>query len=435
VPPVTHSRFTRRDFGRLLLWFLLQGLVIVSLFIILTLLGTISSFSIPWSLIAFAALLAVAYRHGHHLLVLGLGGAALAAQHAPAFFGYALVVTIPLYALLSWKINRPSSRYRPGATMAFWILLITAFPLLPWALHLFGHSHPSSWLWWHGLAAASLFILYAQLGLEKNSPLIRQGYFEHLGYLLFTPQRLAVLPLSPSWFGQHSRAAINLKSHLHAWKAIGLGGLKTLLFLLLTHLHAAPIGQEQISFWGAWWHLFLHYFTWLCWFQAHLDLAVALARILGIRLPILYNKPLAALSLISWWHRFNQLIPHIARKACVLFPNQNALQGSILVTLTYLFIPIGMIGSLFLLRDSMQLYGWLIFVAMISSGIGFELSHGTNLFQPRTHRGWKRVPYWIWTHGYLSVAHLFLLNRGYFSGDPIWNWKEHCTLLRALLPF
>jgi hypothetical protein len=434
VPPFSHARFNRSDLGRYLFWFLLQGLLITVLMGLMVLLGTNSSFDIPWSLVAIAALLAVVYRRGHYQLVLGLGGAAMAAQYAPAFFGYALILTIPLFGILRWRINHPSEKSSRWVMVLYWAVLGFSFLILPWALQSIWHHQPTAWLWWHGFAAASLFILYARLGLETNPSLIRQGYFEHLAYVLFPPHRIAIVPMAPAWFGCNSRASIHFRRYRQAWRAVGMAALKTLFFLILTRLHSAPTGENETGFWAAWWYLSVHYACWLCWIQAHFDLAVALSRALGIRLPILYNRPLLALSLIKWWHRFNHLIPHLAKKAFADHANRSALHGSAVVALSYLIIPIGMVGSVFLYRDPMQFWGWLIFVFILSLGIGIEMACGHHLFHPRNRKGWTRVPFWLLTHSLLAIAHLFLLNQGYFYGDPVWQWEERWSLLLSLLP-
>ncbi len=434
MPPLTPNHLTRRDLGRFLLWFLLQGLIISVLMAALTVLGMSSSFSIPWSLIAIAALLSVVYRRGHYLLVLGLGAAALSAQHSPAFFGYALLLTIPLYALLRWRCSHPKSKNSHWIVLAFWILLGVGLVAFPWILRAIGGNQPASWLWWNGFSAAALFILYARLGFEENSPLVRVGYFEHLGYVLFPVHRIALVPMSPSWFGRHSRASIDGKSYRHAWRAVGLAAAKSILFLILTRLHTAPSNLEEIGFREAWWYLFIHYACWLCWVQAHFDLAVALARTLGIRMPIIYDRPLMALSLTRWWHRFNHLVPHLVRRAVRGIPEPDGLRVGLLVALSYLFIPVGMIGSVFMISNLNVFLCTLIFTAIISVGIGIETFRGNHLFQPLNYRGWARIPRWILTHTVLAIAHLFLLNHGIFSGDPIWNLKERWSILLSLLP-
>lgn len=434
MPPFTHSRLTRRDLGRFLIWFLLQGLIIAAIMALLTALGTMSSFHLPWSLIAVAALLAVVYRRGHYLLVLGLGSAALAAQYAPAFFGYALILTLPLYALLRWRYHHRSSEPSRWNRLLYWGLLGLGFLVLPWILRSFWGNNPSSWLWWHGFGAASVFILYARLWFASNSTLIGEGYFEHLGYVLFPVHRIALIPVSPSWLGSHSRAAIRGESYRHAWKAVALAAVKAVFFLILARLHSPPANLEDIGFTAAWWYLLLHYICWLCWIQAHFDLAVALARTLGLRLPIIYDRPLLALSLTRWWHRFNHLIPHLVRKTCPHLPEPNGLRAGLLVALSYLLIPIGMIGSVFTVANPISFLNWLILVAVIAVGIGIEVSLGNRLFHPASFRGWQIIPRWLLTHAILALAHLFLLNNGYFYGDPLWFGNERWALVLSLLP-
>lgn len=434
MPPLSHPGLSYRDLFRYAKWFCLQTILIAAAMLILWQVGVISRFTIPWPLVAVAALLPVARRRAHYPLLLGLGSAILAAQYAPLFTAYVLILSLPLYLLLRRQVYQIGShpardRYLYLGTLGAGFLLI---PLLTRTL---AGSHPSWWLNWHGLFAASIVVLYLRaLSLKKDSWLQR-GYFEHLGYILFPPQRLAVLSASPRWFDSPRRAGTDTSSYASAWSALGLAALKAIAFLILSRLHS---GSHLDAFGplGSIWYIAVHYVTWTCWIMVHFDIAVAFARALGIHLPLVYRFPLASASLISWWHRFNRFVP---RTAFQLFPSavarHSALWAASVVFVSFCLIPLGILGSVFQASLSHFTLCWFIFISLVALGIGWEVAAGQQLDSPRKFSGWRRAPAWLLAQSFLALAHVFLLNHGHFPGDPHWNWDERLRLLASLTGF
>ncbi len=145
--------------------------------------------------------------------------------------------------------------------------------------------------------------------------------------------------------------------------------------ILATPVFIAAENREHIDFFLAWTGAFAYTFQLYFDFSGYSDMAIGLGRMFGIKLPINFNSPYQATSIINFWHRWHITLSRFLRD--------------------YLYIPLG--GS----HKGLARRYVNLFLTMILGG----LWHGA---------GWTYI-IWGGLHGmYLIINHIW---------NRIWRWN------------
>ncbi|WP_439519956.1 MBOAT family O-acyltransferase [Hydrogenophaga sp.] len=159
---------------------------------------------------------------------------------------------------------------------------------------------------------------------------------------------------------------------------------------------AAAAAGQSLNFFEAWGGAFAYTFQLYFDFSAYSDMAIGLSRMFGIRLPINFNSPYKATSIIDFWRRWHMTLSRFLRD--------------------YLYIYLG--GN----RHGKTRRYVNLFLTMVIGG----LWHGA---------GWTFVV-WGALHGfYLMVNHAwrgFWRRAGHDASAPRWHWKLFSTVLTFL---
>lgn len=186
---------------------------------------------------------------------------------------------------------------------------------------------------------------------RKNFP-IEKNYLQLIGYTLFFPQLIAGPILRPAQLlPQIARAAVKKSSVIGLGLFIFTVGLvKKVIFAdgISPYVNAVfndPLGHGLIEYWIAILGFTLQIY---CDFSGYTDMAIGSAMMLGVRLPLNFERPYLAISLRDFWLRWHITLSRWLRD--------------------YLYIPLG--GN----RTSKPKHLLNIFITMVLGG----LWHGSN---------------------------------------------------------
>ncbi|MEO0454526.1 MAG: hypothetical protein AAFY98_10370 [Verrucomicrobiota bacterium] len=443
MPPARHPGLNRTDLVLFLRWLPLQALLGISIGTLFWILHDKEKWDVSWSLIMLSAALPVAAKRGQYLLLLGLISLALFAKALPLTALYCLSATIPLYSLLKTLVWSRWKEKRSIITIAslFGLSLVGFFVLLPLLFESFFETRPSWWAGWNPAIGGALILLYAYYAYHCWSRRQLHGYFEHLAYVFFLPQRTLLLAIHPRWFFETQRLGVNRTNYGKAWKSVLIAALKTGVFWLIS-LWYQPTSWQIDSFFISWLYLIIHYVIWILWITASFDLVIALARMLGLPLPSVYHLPLIARSFSDWWYRFNRYSARFSIRLFRQFSQQSKFSGfslplrvgmSLLIVLTLL--PLGSFGSIFLLSSGSQWVSWILFTLPFALLLMLESHFSGRGFERIIVTGFPTIVYAMTCQLILAFLHFFLLNQGLFPLDPVWTWEERFDFLQSLSGF
>jgi D-alanyl-lipoteichoic acid acyltransferase DltB (MBOAT superfamily) len=199
--------------------------------------------------------------------------------------------------------------------------------------------------------------------------------------------------------------------------------------LLAYHLHLLiPAGLQEGgagSFISAWYQILSHYLLWFLWLSAHLDYAVALARLFGVAVPAQFHFPLLASSPRDFWRRWH-VLHHLFLKEWVYQPcggKQRPLRAIFCTFLvSSLLFSTLWIGSSRWLLSAGFLTRWLPFfmIQAFLVCLQFRLvppSGAPSLF--------RRLAGWLFTQTGFALCCLFLAGSNRFPCDTV---SAHTTL-------
>jgi alginate O-acetyltransferase complex protein AlgI len=224
---------------------------------------------------------------------------------------------------------------------------------------------------------------------RKDFPL-EKSYLQLVGYTLFFPQLIAGPILRPAQLiPQLIRSSIKKNSVLGLGLFIFTVGLvKKVVFAdgispYVNIVFNNPLGHGIVEYWIAIFGFALQIY---CDFSGYTDMAIGSAMMLGVRLPLNFNRPYAAASLRDFWLRWHITLSRWLRD--------------------YLYIPLG--GN----RTSKPQHVINIFITMVLGGLwhgsnwtfliwgalhgfGIAINHSIHYF-PTSSNLVKKVPTFFW---------------------------------------
>ncbi len=420
--------FHGKDVGRGLLWACGFFTVFLGMECLLWWAGSGGRPEYPWTLALLATLLVFAARHGNYLLVLGLCGVAYFFKTHPAFAAYFFTVGTVCYILLHTLPPRAAVWFYGG----FLVVATLVFPKL-WQLWDGNNTGGPSWLYQAGVAG--LFVRYAYYFYEwRRGTWKRPGYFEHLSYTAFIPQLWGVLAFAPS--RQWHRCGDYPGCVVGGLRMLGLAVVKIACFKTLNLL---PLGTGvPDSAWAAWVLVLLHYFKWFLWLSGHFDLAVALCRLLGARIPPNFKFPLLAPSPVEFWRRWNVLLRKMLMRL-VYFPLGGSRRLPFLSIMAMVLVAAllhgGWLWSAGLLSElrSRAVFPWLVFFLLqgllLCANVWWRERGG--LERRVVPEGWRRWRGIVATQLVMAWLHVPLMAVGLFPGAPGLDGEQIVELTRT----
>jgi D-alanyl-lipoteichoic acid acyltransferase DltB (MBOAT superfamily) len=263
---------------------------------------------------------------------------------------------------------------------------------------------------------------------------VEHGWLEYVLFVTFFPQLIAgPIVHQAEMLPQFMNKRLGLRSRDFA---IGLtifaaGLFKKVVLAETLSSYAAPMfhgaaNGEIITFFEAWGGTIAFTFQLYFDFSGYSDMAIGLGRMFGIRLPVNFNSPLRATSIIEFWQRWHMtltrfFINYIFNPVALRQTRKRARAGKPLIA-TDLTNPVGFLS----------LMAWPMFLTFFLVGVWhgagwtfllFGALHGVFLVSNHAWRAmvrnarWKeRVPQTIrlsvaWTVTFLSVAVTLILFR------------------------
>ena len=233
---------------------------------------------------------------------------------------------------------------------------------------------------------------------------IEENYFQLIGYTLFFPQLIAGPILRPAQLLPQL-----VRSSLKKNPAIVLGILIFTVGLVKKVIFADgisssvnvvfndPMGHGLLEYWLAIFGFALQIY---CDFSGYTDMAIGSAMMLGVRLPLNFNKPYSAINLRDFWSRWHITLSTWLRD--------------------YLYIPLG--GNrnskskhLLNIIITMVLGGlwhgsnWTFLIWGALHGVGIAINHSVHFFSSTSHLV-NKVPTVFWkllTIGFVILAWIF----------------------------
>lgn len=238
---------------------------------------------------------------------------------------------------------------------------------------------------------------------RKDFPL-EKNYLQLVGYTLFFPQLIAGPILRPAQLiPQLIRSSVKKNPVLSLGLFIfTIGLVKKVIFAdgispYVNVVFNDPTGHGIVEYWIAIFGFALQIY---CDFSGYTDMAIGSAMMLGVRLPLNFNRPYAAISLRDFWLRWHITLSRWLRD--------------------YLYIPLG--GN----RTSKPQHILNIFITMVLGGLwhgsnwtfliwgalhgfGIAINHSVHYFQTSSYLV-KKVPTFFWrliTIGFVIFAWIF----------------------------
>jgi D-alanyl-lipoteichoic acid acyltransferase DltB (MBOAT superfamily) len=230
-------------------------------------------------------------------------------------------------------------------------------------------------------------------------------YLDHLLYVSFFPQLIAgpiVHPseLLPQLKRLRSLTVDNFSVGI-AFFAIGLFKkvcIADYLALLASPVFAAAEAAEPISFVEAWIGVLAYTFQIYFDFSGYCDMAIGLARLFGVRLPINFNSPYQSTSIIEFWRRWHMTLSRFLRD--------------------YLYIPLGgnrrgharamaNLMTVMLLGGLWHGASWLFVIWGGLHGIYLMINHQIRQSRPQTSGPIEAALGWVATFLAVVVAWVF----------------------------